>query len=119
MRTEAYLAPDDMARLRAVLLEELELQMDQASERERTVAAFTAEPGAALGQFEVDWEVAESLVNWSQEALTDIEAALARMDGGTYGICERCTSPIPLARLEAIPHTRYCVSCQGRRDTTL
>ncbi len=115
-RSESHLAPDEMARLRELLLEELQAQLDQASEQGRTVAEFKAEPGAALGQFEVDWEIAQTVVAWSHEALAEIEGALARMEDGTYGICEQCALSIPFARLEAIPHARYCVSCQGRRD---
>ncbi|MEK3793794.1 TraR/DksA C4-type zinc finger protein [Paenibacillus sp. FSL R7-0204] len=43
------------------------------------------------------------------EELTEIEAALARMDNGTYGICEASKQEIPYERLEAIPYTRFTV----------
>jgi RNA polymerase-binding transcription factor DksA len=39
--------------------------------------------------------------------LADVEHALAKMDAGTYGWCEECSRPIPLARLRAIPEARY------------
>ena len=41
-----------------------------------------------------------------------IEAALARLDEGTYGICERCGKPINPERLEAFPYVAYCIECQ-------
>ena len=41
--------------------------------------------------------------------LVEIEAALARMDDGTYGICEETGDPIPFARLLLEPTTRYTV----------
>lgn len=47
-------------------------------------------------------------------ALGEIGAALARIDAGTYGVCEGCESEIPAERLEFIPATRYCVGCQQR-----
>jgi DnaK suppressor protein len=41
-----------------------------------------------------------------------VEEALAKIDEGTYGACERCEEPIPVKRLELLPFTRYCVQCQ-------
>ena len=47
----------------------------------------------------------------SRRAIADIDAALARLDDGTYGSCEACRRPISLERLEAIPRTRLCITC--------
>jgi RNA polymerase-binding transcription factor DksA len=41
----------------------------------------------------------------------DLEAALARIERGTYGSCEDCGTAIPAIRLEAIPYARTCVQC--------
>jgi RNA polymerase-binding transcription factor len=41
--------------------------------------------------------------------LREVEEALARLDAGTYGICEVCGKPIPDERLEAVPTARYHV----------
>jgi DnaK suppressor protein len=49
-----------------------------------------------------------------RENLRDIEAALAKIEKGTYGICERCGEPISPERLEAIPHARLCVRCKQK-----
>jgi RNA polymerase-binding protein DksA len=43
--------------------------------------------------------------------LTELDAALARVEGGTYGVCERCGLPIAPARLEARPAARRCIAC--------
>jgi DnaK suppressor protein len=43
--------------------------------------------------------------------LLEIDAALQRVDHGTYGACETCAQPIPSARLRALPHSTRCVSC--------
>jgi DnaK suppressor protein len=40
-----------------------------------------------------------------------IERALAKLDEGTYGICDRCGKPIPAARLEVAPESVLCVAC--------
>lgn len=50
-----------------------------------------------------------------EAALEDIDAALARLDAGTYGLCEDCGKPVPAGRLEIIPYARRCVQCQQRR----
>ena len=44
--------------------------------------------------------------------LKEVEHALGRVAGGTYGICERCEDEISPNRLKAIPWTRYCLTCQ-------
>lgn len=44
-----------------------------------------------------------------QAQLTEVEHALTKFDTGTYGICERCGRPIPLARLRILPEARYDV----------
>lgn len=45
------------------------------------------------------------------ETLAEFEKAVARVDTGTYGACETCAEPIPVERLEVIPHTTHCVRC--------
>lgn len=47
-----------------------------------------------------------------QVLLSQVEAALARMDKGVYGICERCGNEIDFARLKAVPHATLCIRCQ-------
>ena len=49
-----------------------------------------------------------------REQLDDVDRALAKLDDGTYGLCENCGQPISEARLEAMPATRYCITCAGR-----
>jgi DnaK suppressor protein len=44
--------------------------------------------------------------------LHDVERALAKMDAGTYGACERCGRPIARERLEAIPWALLCIDCK-------
>jgi DnaK suppressor protein len=41
-----------------------------------------------------------------------IDAALSRINDGTFGECEHCGQEIGIKRLSAIPWTRYCIACQ-------
>ncbi|MEU5312539.1 TraR/DksA C4-type zinc finger protein [Streptomyces sp. NPDC021562] len=47
-----------------------------------------------------------------RRVLTEVEAACARVQDGTYGVCLKCARPIPVERLEILPHTPFCVPCQ-------
>ena len=53
----------------------------------------------------------------ARSALTAIDAALRRLDEGTYGTCERCAEPIPWGRLEVLPMTGLCTDCQFRAES--
>jgi RNA polymerase-binding transcription factor DksA len=52
-----------------------------------------------------------ALVQQAEEHLTEIDAALGRLDGGTYGVCVVCGQSIPPARLEVRPTATTCVGC--------
>ncbi len=56
-------------------------------------------------------EVLESLGGAGQKELVAIEAALARIDHGTYGDCAKCGEPIATERLDAVPHAALCAAC--------
>jgi RNA polymerase-binding transcription factor DksA len=60
-------------------------------------------------------EVAEAAAARVRDAIADVDAALARLDDGTYGTCEICSRPIGEERLAAIPHARTCVACPAGR----
>jgi len=44
-------------------------------------------------------------------SIEGIDSALAKIEAGSYGTCERCGGEIPLARLEARPASSLCVDC--------
>lgn len=68
---------------------------------------------ADAGSDAYDRDFALSLLSKEQDALFEIDEALKRLDGGTYGICEACQKPIPQARLEALPFARFTIECQA------
>ncbi|MGY1688789.1 TraR/DksA family transcriptional regulator [Geodermatophilus sp. SYSU D01105] len=60
-------------------------------------------------------EVAVTRAASLQRTIQDIDAALARITGGTYGRCVHCGAEIPGERLELRPFATTCVSCAQRR----
>jgi RNA polymerase-binding protein DksA len=60
----------------------------------------------------IDRDVFLGLVSFEQESLYEIDAALERIEEGTYGTCELTGQPIPMVRLEAIPWARFTLEVQ-------
>lgn len=58
-----------------------------------------------------DDEVLEGLGQKGEAEMRAIDAALARIADGTYGVCARCGADIPAARLQALPATAVCTAC--------
>jgi RNA polymerase-binding transcription factor DksA len=58
-----------------------------------------------------DEEVLESLGEAGLAELKAIEAALVRIDNGTYGRCAKCGRPMSEERLDAVPHAALCMEC--------
>jgi RNA polymerase-binding transcription factor len=52
---------------------------------------------------------------FAHHALAEIEAALGRVDAGSYGICGHCRLPFPADVLHACPQARYCPDCRPLR----
>ena len=61
---------------------------------------------ATLGR-EIDYTLGEN----SQAVLGEIDAALARIEAGTYGTCTNCGNEIAVGRLEAHPWASLCIDC--------
>lgn len=57
-----------------------------------------------------------NLAGATRESIAAINMAIARIDAGTYGICESCNRPISIERLRAIPFTRKCITCKEEEE---
>ena len=69
---------------------------------------------ADVGSDNFEQEFTLSLMENGEETLELIEAALERIEAGTYGSCNECGGRIPKMRLNAIPYTPYCVKCAAK-----
>ena len=57
----------------------------------------------------------DALVGSLRETLLEIDAALGKLEDGTYGRCESCGRDIAEDRLEAMPAARLCMACASKR----
>jgi RNA polymerase-binding transcription factor DksA len=71
---------------------------------------------ADSGTDNFDRDFALSLLSSDQDAVYEIEEALKRIQRGTFGTCELTGKPIPRARLDAIPWTRFTVEAQAQLE---
>ena len=71
------------------------------------------EEGGEGGTSNVDRELDLVLSAQARAAATEIDRALAKIESGTYGVCEQCGEQIPDARLQALPQAALCVACKS------
>ena len=71
---------------------------------------------AELGSDNYEQEFTLSLLATEEDTLEMIEAALQRIEEGSYGTCQQCGGTIPKTRLNAIPHAAMCVKCASLQD---
>lgn len=95
--------------------------------REELLASAKSEPEALATSLQTPDQVEFALKTAEQDLtaataelrsqmLREVESALKRVVGGTYGICEGCGEEISSNRLKAIPWARYCLTCQELRS---
>jgi RNA polymerase-binding transcription factor len=85
---------------------------DEVEEVSGTSDNHLAETATATLDREIDYTLEEN----SAEVLAAIDAALRRIDDGTYGTCARCGREIAEERLEARPWSSLCIECQRAEE---
>ena len=102
----------------------LEERQDELRTELATLTKVTRDPNATIGFGKRVGEGTNEAVSRIErvgqaDALTatlaDVERALAKLDEGTYGVCDRCGSAISQERLEARPWTALCLACASER----
>jgi|SRR5210317_965506 RNA polymerase-binding protein DksA len=99
--------------------EELKLELEQRlselqsrlSSIKRDVTQSHSGDSAEQAQERENDEVVDAIGNETAQSIRVIQAALARIDDGTYGLCENCGEDIAPARLSAVPEATRCVNC--------
>ena len=80
---------------------------DEVEEMTGTADNHLAETASATLGREIDYTLGEN----AESVLGEIDAALARIEDGTYGTCTNCGKEIPEARLEIQPWASLCIDC--------
>jgi RNA polymerase-binding transcription factor DksA len=88
-----------------MLEEQREFRLDQISALRRPNSRSPLRPRHR--------EITVALTVGAETALAEVQAALRRMDVGTYGACERCGGAIEIERLEVLPQAALCLPCQS------
>jgi DnaK suppressor protein len=110
----------DQKALREILVEErdaLSAELDELTTVTRDPAAtigFGKRVGEGTNQA-IDRIERVGQVDALSKKLADVIRALAKLQEGTYGICDRCGDTIPDERLEARPSSVLCVRCSASR----
>ncbi|HEV8421037.1 MAG TPA: TraR/DksA C4-type zinc finger protein [Actinomycetota bacterium] len=119
MATKSPLTKKEIQELKERLLAErkdLQSQFDELEE-----FAFGSNQSDISGEMGFDEEYADagtatfererdlSLVNNLRDLMERIDKALAKIDEGTYGLCDRCGRPIEKLRLKALPYANLCI----------
>lgn len=101
-----------LLRLRENLLEEIHQLRSEAGEENPNYSMHPADAGTDS----FDRDLVLGLASFKQEGLYEIDAALERIDAGTYGICELTGQLIPWKRLEAIPWARFSLEAEKQME---
>lgn len=122
------------AKLDKKMLKEIRITLEteraqlQKQQDELDSAAFEDTQSEASGEVGMDQDFADagtatfdrerdlSIRNNIQDLIEQMTRAIARIDEGSYGTCERCGRPIDAARLKALPHALLCMDCKRREE---
>ena len=107
---------DELHAQRTHIGEIIEAQEEELSGLLRDSGDGAGQDQADMGatSFERDHEL--TVLNNERDKLAQIERALARIDDGSYGVCESCGNPIGKMRLMAFPRATLCMTCKQREE---
>lgn len=114
---------EEVEEARAELEDEAGLRRSEITASEEALTGLMRDSGDGAGDDQADTgsknitrEHELALAGNAREMLYQIERALARLEAGTYGLCENCGNPIGKARMQAFPRATLCVECKQRQE---
>ena len=85
---------------------------DEVEEVAATADNHLADTASATLGREIDYTLGDN----AEQVMSEIDAALQRIEDGTYGVCASCGREIPSARLEANPWASLCIDCKRKAE---
>ncbi len=114
--TQAAAFRQQLLAQQSALLAQLAEQRGGTIGRAEAAAEQFSHPEDPRAQLATERELAFALDERETTHLTEVQAALARIEAGTYGECTHCGTPITAARLHATPEAPRCVHCQEKAE---
>lgn len=112
---------EELAEVRGQLQSEIDELNTDILRHESEIASGDVTQGAGDDQadagaktYEREREIALTLN--ARDLVAQNERAIARIDAGTYGVCESCHKPIGKERLQAFPRATLCVTCKQKEE---
>ena len=113
------LPSQDLRRIRAALSEKKQAISNHLQSELRELEKPEKRHRADLEEMASDTHDTDSLcviMDLEANQIDQINLALAKLDNGTYGVCEDCGQEIPLPRLEALPFATQCIACKRKAE---
>jgi RNA polymerase-binding protein DksA len=85
---------------------------DEVEEVAATADSHLADTASATLGREIDYTLGDN----AEQVISEIDAALGRIEDGTYGTCASCGREIPRERLEANPRASLCIDCKRKAE---
>jgi DnaK suppressor protein len=115
-KMDLTLCRERLLALRARLQGDITQMEDNALNKDHNKTTSMPNHMAELGSGNFDKELTLSLVGTENDTLDQIEAAIERIEDGSYGPCDECGGKIPTARLAAIPYAALCIRCASQEE---
>jgi DnaK suppressor protein len=114
------LTPTQLEKMRTLLIQKRSRLLDNSRSKLGEVEELGTDGGgdsADRAAASLDRDIMVDSAARETKQIRDIEAALGKIDAGTYGVCDECGTTIPMARLEYMPNAQYCIACQEKLES--
>ena len=113
---QANLYRQQLLALRTTLLEQINVQRGGVLGRAEAAADHFERREDSSAQVATERELEFAIGEREVDELVTLDAALARIEAGTYGECTDCGVSIPAPRLQASPEVTRCIPCQEKAE---
>ncbi|MBI3534489.1 MAG: TraR/DksA C4-type zinc finger protein [Deltaproteobacteria bacterium] len=106
-------------RFKKLLLEEKQRLLNNSKNAMKNELALSPDDlpdETDLAASQINQNLVFKLRDRERQLLTKIDEALAKIEEGTFGVCESCEEPIEPKRLEARPSTALCIACKEKQE---